>query len=136
MTSNSTANNVIREFVQKHLGCACPDEVFNNIVITDGGTHFDTDTDLYQIGGRLLVAVLMTQDWHQICARLERMVETGKRMRDQHGYNRFRLVIATGDRDADNMLQRAFSDCQNTDDKIHLHVIHPRLLPTREQARN
>ena len=136
MNDTRPADPVIKTFVRERLGCACPDEVFNNIVITDGDRHFDTDTNLYQIGGRLLVAVLMPQDWHQICARLERMVETGKRMRDQHGYNRFRLVIATGDRDADNLLQRAFSDCQNTDDKIHLHVIHPRLLPSHEQARN
>ena len=136
MSDNSTANSVIREFVQKHLGCACPDEVFNSIVITDGSGHFDAESALYEIGGRLLVAVFTPQDWQPVCSGLESLIEQGKRMRDQYGYNRFRLVIATDDRDADKLLQSAFNDCKNADDKIHLHVIHPRLLPSHEQAVN
>lgn len=125
---------MIREFVQQQLGCTCPDEVFDSIGISNGSRYFDSESTLYEIGGRLLIAVLMPQDRHQICAGLEQVIETGKRMRDQHGYNRFRLVIATVDRDADSLLHRAFNDCQNTDDRVHLHVIHPRMLPSYDQV--
>lgn len=134
MNDNSTANSAIREFVQQHLGCRCPDEVFDNIGISDGSRCFDTDSTLYQIGGRLLVAVLTPRDWQQVCAGLERLVDAGKRMRDQEGYNRFRLVVATVDRDADSLLHHAFNDCRNADDRVHLHVIHPRLLPSHDQV--
>lgn len=132
MNKNSTSNGVIREFVQQQLGCTCPDEVFDSIDISDGSRYFDTECMLYQIGGRLLVVVLTPQDWHQVCAGLEQLIETGKRMRDQHGYNRFRLVIATSDRDAESLLHRMLKNYPNIDDKTHLHVIHPRVLPSHD----
>jgi hypothetical protein len=136
MIHNSTSNEHIREFVQIHLGCACPDRVFDSIDITEGSVHFDHDSTLYQIGDRLLVAVLKPQDWRPVCAGLAHLIETGKYLRDQHGYNRFRLVIATDDNDADIYLQNAFKNCSNTDDKTHLHVIHPRVLPFDEPVHN
>lgn len=120
--------------MQEQLGCSCPDEVFDSISISDGSRYFDTECTLYQIGGRLLVVVLTPQDWHQACAGLERLVKAGKRMRDQHGYNRFRLVIATGARDAESQLHRMFINCPGTDDKTHLHVIHPEVLPSHDRV--
>ena len=58
-------------------------------------------------------------------------VEAGKQYRDQHGYNRFRLVIVTEDRNAPTCLLSAFDCLPNIDEKTHLHVIKPEALPSR-----
>jgi len=127
-------NTCIKHFVREHLGCACPDKVFENIAVTEQSDIFSSASTVYEIGGRLFVAVFVPVDWHNIAKHLSKHVDAGKQFRDQHGYNRFRLVIATDNDDAITNLQKIFDDLPGIDDKTHLHVIKPDLLPHNADA--
>jgi hypothetical protein len=122
-------NSCIKHFVREHLGCICPDKVFESIKVTEQSDIFPSANTVYEIGGRLFVAVFFPADWHDIKMQLGKLVVNGKQFRDQHGYNRFRVVIATVDDDAEKDLQRIFNDLPGIDDKTHLHVISPNILP-------
>jgi len=122
-------NTSIKHFVREHLGCACPDKVFENITVTEHSDIFTTANTVYEIGGRLFVAVFVAVEWDDMAKRLGKLVDAGKQFRDQHAYNRFRLVIVTDNDDAKKSLQLVFDDLPGIDDKTHLHVIKPDLLP-------
>jgi len=131
MNDTNHINTAIKSFVRESLGCACPDGVFEKITVTEHSDIFISENTVYEIGGRLLVAVLVPVVWQDMTARLAQLVEAGKQYRDQHGYNRFRLVIVTEDRNAPTCLLSAFDCLPNIDEKTHLHVIKPEALPSR-----
>lgn len=118
-------NTSVKRFVREHLGCVCPDEVFDNITVTEQSGIFALANTVYEIGGRLFVAVFFAADSHDMARHLGKLVEAGKHYRDQHGYNRFRLVIVTDDDGAEKDLQQVFDDLPGIDEKTHLHVIEP-----------
>ncbi len=122
-------NRAIKHFVRASLGCACPDQIFEHIRITEHADMFASASTLYEIGGRLFVTVIDPVDWHDITASLDQLVDTGKQYRDQQGYNRFRLVIVTDDDEAVKNLQSTFDGLPNIDEKTHLHVLKPQQLP-------
>ena len=119
----------IKSFVRDRLGCNCPDAVFEDIRVANHSGLFTPDTLIYDIGGRLFVAILVPADWRDIETGLGDLVDAGIQYRDQHAYNRFRLVIATGDDAAIDVLQSRFSALDLGDDRVHLHVITPEQLP-------
>ncbi len=129
MNDSKRNNTSIKHFVREHLGCACPDKVFENITVTEQSDIFTLASTVYEIGGRLFVAVFVPADWRDTARHLVKLVDAGKQFRDQHGYNRFRLVIATENDDATRHLQKVFDDLPGIDDKIHLHVIRQDCLP-------
>lgn len=122
-------NESIKHFVREQLACACPDEVFDDIRVTEQSGIFSAAHTVYEIGGRLFVAIFVPVDWHDIAKQLDRLVAAGKQFRDQHGYNRFRMVIVTDKDDAGKNLQQVFDDLPDIDEKMHLHVIKPDYLP-------
>ena len=119
----------IKHFVSEHLGCTCPDEVFDRISVTEQSEIFSAKHTVYEIGGRLFVAVFAPLDWHDITMQLGKLVVAGKQFRDRQGYNRFRLVIVTDDDNAEKDLRRVFNNLPGIDEKTHLHVIKPDFLP-------
>lgn len=119
----------IKQFVRESLGCTCPDEVFEHIRIVKHADAFAVANIVYEIGGRLLVAVLIPETGHELSDHLGQLVDAGLQYRDQHGYNRFRLVLATHDDAEIKHLQPIFDSQPGVDDKAHLHVIAPELLP-------
>jgi len=127
---NSTDELRIKHFVREDLGCSCPDEVFEDIRVSEHLDIFDFSNTVYEIGGRLVVAVLKSPDWRQLENKLEQLMEAGKQFRDQRGYNRFRLVVATDDAAAIDSLQATFNSLANVDDKSHLHILRPEVLPS------
>jgi hypothetical protein len=129
MYDNKHMDTRIKHFVREHLGCTCPDEVFDRISVTEQSDIFSAKHTVYGIGGRLFVAVFVPVDWHDITMQLGRLIDAGKQFRDRHGYNRFRLVIVTDDDNAEKDLQRLFNDLPGIDEKTHLHVIKPELVP-------
>lgn len=129
MNDTRHTNTVIKNFVRESLGCACPDNVFENITVTERSDIFSAGCTVYEIGGRLFVAVFVPVAWQDMTARLGQLVDAGKQYRDQHGYNRFRLVIVTENNDAEKHLQVAYDSLPNIDGKTHLHVIKPEVLP-------
>lgn len=128
MNDTRHINTCIKHFVREHLGCACPDKVFENITVTEQSELFSSANTVYEIGGRLFVAVIVPADWNDMSIQLGKLVVDGMQFRDQHGYNRFRLVIVTDDDDAEKGLQRIFNDLPGIDNKTHLHVIKPNIF--------
>jgi len=134
MNDTDQTNTSIKYFVRERLGCSCPDEVFDSIRVIDSPDILDLFDTVYDIGGRLLVAVLSPSDWHDVENSIEQLITAGMRFRDRNGYNRFRLVIATDESDAAASLQKAFESCPKLDEKTHLHVIEPQAIPSNAPA--
>jgi hypothetical protein len=120
-----TDKEKIKRFVRDALGCGCPEEVFRSIdckrdVELGGGVMLRS---IITIGNRLLIYVVYdNQDFVE--KHLARLVSAGKKERDSRGLNRFRLVIVA-DRipGNDDAIRRTFSELQEKDENIHLHVI-------------
>jgi len=118
----------VTAFVREHLGCGCPEEVFNSIVVT----HFPEELlglgveYLCDIGRRLLVVVCILDCWPDLLPELERLVDACVAQRDRGGYNRVRLVIPASDADAAaTSLEPEFTRVAAVDDRCHLHVVEP-----------
>lgn len=126
---NDTSRQQIRHFVRETLGCTCPDEVFNQIRQLEQDALLASAHAVYEIGGRLCVAVYVPANWRELAQNLGQLVAAGMRYRDQHGFNRFRLVVACRDDDAVIQLPQAFEALPEIDDKVHLHVVPPSQLP-------
>lgn len=113
--------DTITAFVREALGCACPEEVFDRIeILRDtmaGGIPVEARL---VIGARLLIYIAQAPD----AAVLEGLVVAGKRERDMHGLNRFRLVIISDDVDSrEGALAGKFHSALDEDEKAHIHVI-------------
>ena len=132
MTTDNIKSSDIKRFVREQLGCSCPDEVFSTGCITRNPDSFKSlPIDiLIEIGNRLLVAISI-QDWCKVNVNLEQIFKTGKTYRDSRGFNRFRLVVATTDKEALASMQSCFDSLTSKDEKTHLHVIDPVVLPER-----
>ena len=130
MTTGNIKLAGIKHFVREQLGCACPEEVFSTIRVTHKPDLFDDmPVDyLVEIGNRLLVAVSINNT-SKISAVLGLVFQNGKTYRDTHGFNRFRLVVATTDGNTQVSIQSAYDSLAIKDNKIHLHIIEPAVLP-------
>jgi hypothetical protein len=114
----------IKTFVRKALGCQCPEEVFQQIIIGAPTIFPDSNPgwDLQMlIGFRLLISLVPVSKLRNLPEDITKMLQTGKEMRDQHGLNRFRLVLL-------GRLDQALSEslaakAQQLDEKIHLHIL-------------
>ncbi len=115
----------IKFFIQKTLGCECPEEVFRSI---DCQLRVRLQNDVLIdcvliVGNRLLVYVVDDGDGSLDEKRLALYLAEGTKERDSKGLNRFRLVIATDKAWVQQRLKKAFEALNNEDDKVHLHVI-------------
>jgi hypothetical protein len=119
-------------FVRGTLGCRCPDEVFRSMTIDRRpATAGRPPLVRLLVGSRLLIHVVTTPLDVLADGWLEALVDEGRAVRDRHGYNRFRLVIAstaTGARLSD--LEQRFTQAIGSDDRAHLHVLGSDQLPT------
>jgi hypothetical protein len=123
----------LKSFVQKELGCGCPDEVFNQIQIEENphGFHGLPVDYLVTIGDRLLIGVCLSERLHNgMGPDIENSLATGKQLRDNAGFNRFRLVVASEEpeRIVDTVREQ-FSGLKSLDDRVHLHVVRPSSIP-------
>lgn len=119
-------------FIRDGLGCGCPDEVLDDLRVDPHPVAFaglPVDA-VVSVGGRLLVGVCVSRPWDEMDAQLEQCLATGRRLRDEGGYNRFRLVVVTGETEvARPALERSFKRFQDRDARLHLHVVEPGILP-------
>ena len=124
LLSNMRNEQNIMEFVRHTLGCACPDEVFDQIEYQDGDGLANTYTRSITLGERLLIYIWETNDPSRIEGNLPAILLSGKDERDRRGLNRFRIVIATDDVERiGSIAQRVFRDLSDKDKKVHLHVV-------------
>lgn len=133
-----TVHQELVKFIREGLGCRCPDEVLADLRVGPQPVGFVglPVEAVVSVGGRLLVGVCASRPWEQIDEQLGRCFATARRVRDEGGYNRFRLVVVTREADAARpMLERRFEAIPDRDDRLHLHVIDPAVLPDTLKSR-
>ena len=132
-TTVNTLRQQIEPFVREELGCRCPDEVFCDIRVVEKPAAFEGLPVDYAlaIGGRLLVVVCLPERWRDVSRQLRELVHQGRQVRDQGGYNRFRLIVPTVERGAAcQELETRFSVLAGADQRGHLHIVAPVVLPS------
>ena len=130
---NSQETQALKFFVRDGLGCGCPDKVFSFIQIKKKPDVFrGLPIDyLVTVGDRLLVAICLSERLNNgMGADIKESLAAGKQLRDRAGFNRFRLVVASEDADSiAPTIQEQFSGLTGLDDRVHLHVVRPSVLP-------
>ncbi len=128
-----TERQAIQNFVQGVLGCGCPNEIFNKIDIEQNPLNFSDISEgvLISIGGQLLIYLINTNDALEFTGKLERIFSRGQELRDNSGFNRFRLVIATRDSaTVREILNQTFQGLEGMDSRMHFHLIDGEQIPT------
>jgi hypothetical protein len=118
----------IKHFVVEDLGCQCPDEVFEKIVLESDRPPIDgvAIDHRINIGDRLLVYLADGQTLHEPAHQLAALVAVGLADRDRHRFNRFRLVVVTTEAERDERaLRPLFEQLAGRDERTHLHVVTP-----------
>lgn len=125
------SHSTLADFVRDGLGCGCPASVLERIEVVAVPEPLCRwgKGRLLEVGNRLLVLILTDPDWRPLASGLPDLFEAGRALRDAEGWNRFRLVIATTDPRAGDVLVSAFSSLELPDDRLHLHVVSPQTLP-------
>ena len=131
MTAPSNAA-AIKSFVTETLGCRCPDDVFEQI--DDHGRAMIPGLAVpfrrLLIGRRLFIDILECDEPAALWAALPALVEEGKAERDDHGYNRLRVVVVTEQPvSIEHQAEAIFSSLGDVDENVHLHVLARCLIP-------
>jgi hypothetical protein len=120
----------IKVFVRETLGCGCPEEVFQYM---DYQSNIMSGDVLLRarinIGNRLLIYVVDVEKRESIRNILSRLIDIGKKERDDLGFNRFRLVLAS---DNMNEIRRTSEELfrdSGKDEKVHLHIVQKAVIP-------
>jgi hypothetical protein len=122
--------DIIKTFVQKTLGCGCPEEVFKYI---DCQFNIKIDdivlSSKINIGNRLLIYVVNVNDQKSLKNILSFLINTGKNERDNLNFNRFRLVLMTDKLSEIKETAETIFRTISEDEKVHLHVIDKKKVP-------
>lgn len=124
----------LEQFVRGTLGCACPDEVFRSVSVrlVPAAAGHPAFTEVLA-GSRLLIRLVTMPEEPEAPGWLEQLATDGRATRDRHGYNRFRLVIASPADDlaperTDGLAAR-FARATAGDERTHLHLLAQARLP-------
>jgi hypothetical protein len=131
-TMDTIMHNAIERFIRDELGCQCPDAVFRRLGVEACPEAFGywPQGRLISVGGRLLILVLHSDDTGLLHRILGGLLDTGRRLRDARGFNRFRLVIATSSAGTlGPFLMQCFDRLDDRDGRMHLHVIAQEQVP-------
>ena len=121
----ATERERIATFVRDTLGCTCPDEVFLHIRddrdAWAGPVHLNRRID---VGRRLLVYVVRSDDPDWVEAHLRAVFDHGRQERERLGFNRLRVVIATAHpAPVGTAARELFTGLDDRDERMHLHVV-------------
>lgn len=129
--AGTAAASELVEFVRGILGCGCPQEIVARTTIDRG----ETGEIGLDVGGRLLVRVLASEDLDRLIDVFPETVERLRAERDRRGFNRLRLVVAHDRTDlVADVLAPMLRLIPAADDRVHLHVIRPDQLPATLHA--
>lgn len=121
----SPASSDLQRFVRGTLGCKCPDDVFQSVVVDRR-----EDRTRLMIGNRLLIYVMQVATEPPAGSAVSRLVKQGLADRNSQGLNRFRLVVASAQPTPDlEDTRAAFAAIAGKDDRAHLHFIATLQLP-------
>ncbi len=125
----SVLNNLVnldyvRQLVQRRLGCGCPEEVFDSVVVGVPGVFeaecLNTVAEIL-VGRKLLVALVDRAALDDLGKNIEQLLISGKQRRDKHGLNRFRLAII-GEVDADER-PKLEAIAASIGERVHVHFL-------------
>jgi len=121
----------IEHFVRGTLGCGCPDEVFQHLVVSRLPPIAGRPPIVQlQVGSRLLIHVVPRPDGATASDWIEQLAANERAARDRHGYNRFRLVIASpAPLTSAREIEERFARVIVGDEKAHLHLVSRDQLP-------
>jgi len=121
----------LERFVRDTLGCGCPDEVFQHLVVSRLPPIAGRPPIVQlQVGSRLLIHIVAPPEGASPNGWIEQLAANGRTARDRHGYNRFRLVVASPTPPASGReIQERFARAITGDDKAHLHFVGRDQLP-------
>jgi hypothetical protein len=112
-------------FVKDVLGCGCSDDVFEYIKV-DEGVHLDDRITLshkLNIGNKLLVYIYHPVSIDEARNNLQRIFNIGIEERDEKGFNRIRVVVASDDTNTKQAAYLASKKMKLPDDRVHLHIM-------------
>ena len=119
-------NTKIKTFVRQTLGCTCPEEVFDFIDCQRDIelSHQISLTNKINIGNRLLIYIVKTDDSIFTRINLPVIFQLGRNERDSKAFNRVRVVIVTDKIDEIKLIaENIVKNLADKDDKMHLHLI-------------
>jgi len=121
----------IEHFVRGTLGCGCPDEVFQHLVVSRLPPIAGRPPIVQlQVGSRLLIHVVVPPEGAAANGWMEQLAANGRAARDRHDYNRFRLVVASAVPPVSaRELEECFARAIVGDEKAHLHFVDQTRLP-------
>jgi hypothetical protein len=121
----------IESFVRGVLGCGCPDEVFDSLVLAPPCPDRGAPGPLrLLVGGRLLIYVVDAPDTEGLEADIAALSARGRAERDEAGYHRFRLVALTEPGSfAATLAEAAFRASVAGDQRAHLHCVEAASVP-------
>ncbi len=114
----------VRHLVREVLGCGCPDEVFDNIVVGRPTIYKEWNGPTAMqllVGWRLLVAIVRREDLDDPLLDSIGILREGKKLRDTNHFNRFRLVLL-GDVE-ESLLGDLEEEALKMDDRMHVHKV-------------
>jgi len=127
----------IKTFVQKTLGCGCPEKVFEYINCKSNIKLNDIVlSSKINIGNRLLIYVVNINDQNSLKNILPFLVSTGKDERDNLKFNRFRLVLVTDKLNEIKGTAETIFKTISKDEKVHLHVVDKKKVPIFSKTKN
>ena len=126
-----TIKENIKSFVRDTLGCNCPEAVFRQIECAENIQIQENLRIAHKIdvGGRLLIYVYKVERSEDIVEDMTKLVLHGQRAKKTDGYNRFRLVLVSDDKEGvAGIATEAFNKLEK-DENIHLHIVHKGEFP-------
>ncbi len=116
----------IRRLIRKELGCDCPEEIFDEVVVgypsIFGSPNIPSSVQVL-VGHRLLVSLVPVRDLQDVAKDGKQLLLDGKGIRDENGLNRYRLVLVG--RVSKDVMDELHKEASDMDDRMHVHLIEP-----------
>ncbi|HEY3422207.1 MAG TPA: hypothetical protein VGK13_03535 [Methanocellaceae archaeon] len=125
MKQGSTKPDSVKAFIRQTLGCDCDESVFEHIEndrgVEAGGVRL---RNRINVGGRLLVYIVDAEGPGFVKSHVPGLLEAGRKDRDDHHFNRIRLVLVAADDSGVKLAaEHEFKRSKAVDEKVHLHVL-------------
>lgn len=129
------SSDAVQHLVSDVLGCACPPEVFESIIVGRPAIFKEwrlPGTLQILVGWRLLVSVVNVTELQNPLKDSIEMLREGRAVRDAYALNRFRLALV-GDLD-ESVVRRLEETIEAMDERIHVHNLPFESLGQQRQA--
>ena len=118
--------DAIRQLIREELGCDCPEEVFDQIVVgypsIFGSPNIPSSVQVL-VGHRLLVSVVPVEHLQDVAKDARDLLSDCRGIRDENGLNRYRLVLVG--HVSEEVLGELQKEASDMDDRMHVHLIEP-----------